>query len=651
MKLMLIASLFSIFGLQAFTVSTRIINGTDVTNDAHPGAYNTVALLKSATNKAFCTGSLIKQDLVVTAKHCLVGKKLEDIKIFLGDSDQRLEEGVVIDPIDFKVRYEQDWDMFFPSFDIAWIKLEKPAPFPFKALPFLNDPKKLNLGQDIHLVGFGNSSPIDGKIVAGKKLQGLTRLDEYLNNRRYFNILSFSGNKGQGTCHGDSGGPAYTQIDGQWYIIGVANGFDPVITTKSMVRTTDSEFPYKVKCSENQSLYSFVGAHQEWIESTSHESFNSLILTSQDKEISVAPNTLEKWCQNSDIGSPKWNLLRHVLNSELDKRPQEDGRELYLNCDNIIDHLKTVETIALDFDLHSPAHYDLGPLSLLPNLKKVYLNKVNLENIRFGNLSKKSFNQLSITNSDIKTISMLPVFQVLKLNLSNNPITELNGLERFKTLQSLEINRTKVSDLSLLSEVSSLVKLGITSVRSQTSLKGLELLTNLEDLNIYSSPISRTVSFKTLSRLKILRVNGSSLDGIGKLDLSQANSLTKVTISNAKDIDILWPSIASELEQVSITNSSLTHLKFLKGSSKLKKANFHSNNITDLTVFKNSFPILSYLSLNKNPIKDVSDLINIPNIKRLQLSGIMLETGEVAKTSQNCPVNGPETHPVSLFCR
>lgn len=640
-----------VFAGQALTFNTRIIDGSDITDNAHPGAYNTVALLKSSTNKAFCTGSLIKQDLVVTAKHCLVDKKLKDIKVFLGESDQDLDNGLIIEPEDFQVRYKQDWDMFFPSFDIAWIKLKTPAPFPFKALPFLDDPSRLRTGQDIHLVGFGNSSPTEGKVVAGKKLQGMTKLESYLDNNRYYNILSFKGEPGQGTCHGDSGGPAYAQIDGQWYILGVANGFDPVITTSSMERTTDPEFPYKVKCHKNQSLYSFVGAHQRWIEQTSFETFNYPIKTKQDKTKSDMPRTLIQWCQSSDIGSPSWNLLKHILNIEIDKRPQKQGKAFFLNCDLIVKHLESIKNITIDFETHSNAHYNLEPLSLLPNLKKVYLNKVNLKKIIFGELKNKSFDELIITNSLLDSLEKIPVYNIKELNISNNPIVNLNGIEEFSSLETLKINRTNISDLSQLKSLHNLSSLGLSGIKSETGIRFLDQIVNIRELNIHNTPIDASTSFKNLANLEDLRINGNTLKYVTHLDLSNSSRLKKVAISNAKDITIKWPTGLSDLEDISITNSSLSDISFIKLSNKLKKANFFRNNITDLSVFKNSYPNLSYLSLILNPIANVSNLNDLPALRILLLRGTSLDTNVVIKTPVNCPVSQDQTNLVTIFCK
>jgi hypothetical protein len=641
----LVLSLLLIWPCQARLIP-KIIGGKPVPSQQHPGFFNTVALLKTDGNTVFCTGSIIADDLIVTAKHCLVDKKISDFTIFFGETHHRLEEGTIIEPLGFGVRYPTDWQMFFPSLDIAWVKLKNKIPAGYKPLPILKDPTLLTSQQSIDLVGFGNHNPKIGQVDAGDKLWGLTRFDSFLNDARYYNILYFSGDEGQGTCHGDSGGPAYAKVKGKWYLIGVANGFDPLITTISMSRLNDPDFPYIIDCSKNQVLYTFVGAHLDWITTQTKTVFTPSLKVEQDREKSIAPTSLKQWCLMKDFGSPRWNLLKDILNVRTDILKQTEGRDYIANCDAIVEDLEKMTVYNLDFENQIEAYYDLSPLALIKGLRTIKLKNVILKNINFHGLEEKELDLLAIENSDLKSLNDLPTLLLKELKISNNPLSSLDGIERFSELRSLDISSTSIHNLTPLS-VLPLEKLKYSNTKTTKAIINLVALKALTHLSFLGTPLPQGPMNPSLT---LLRLNSKSLSTTKSLDLSLNIDLKELSIQKPGSTKLLLPVDMPALEKITITEAELEDISFLKSSSGLTELNFYNNQITDLSVFSNSYPALKRVNMNSNPIKDVSALQNLSALKRLLLRGTPLHDGSVLKTQQNCPIKQQKPGALSKFC-
>ena len=201
-------------------------------------------------SSATCTGTLISSTAVLTAAHCfcnLAGAKtasacasasykrgLEDLK----PTDKRFfsvffhDRGVV--PVD-QIIINPGYD--FPKKDLAVIKLGEeiadimPAP--------LNTVRSLKPGEFATIVGFGTHSPLNAngspapgppvRASEGIKLwatiMSATCKSVQLSEHICWSYQQRNEDKILGsTCHGDSGGPAFANIDGAWKLVGVTSG-------------------------------------------------------------------------------------------------------------------------------------------------------------------------------------------------------------------------------------------------------------------------------------------------------------------------------------------------------------------------------------------------------------------------------------------
>jgi hypothetical protein len=152
-----------------------------------------------------CTGSLIKPNWVITAKHC--GPGITEVRV--GDNDRTKGKRVgVIEEV--RHRYA----------DVELLKLAESVsltPIP------VADPSAATVGTATRLLGWGQTCPIAG---CGPLSTYNNEFDtSVLEDSRCwdineeFEICTDHPNDG-GDCYGDSGGPQITKVNGAWQLVG-----------------------------------------------------------------------------------------------------------------------------------------------------------------------------------------------------------------------------------------------------------------------------------------------------------------------------------------------------------------------------------------------------------------------------------------------
>ncbi len=241
-----------------------IIGGTLVAEKA-PIASGIVSVYDVADN-AICTGSIIAENFILTAAHC-VQTKTSKLKIVFGlDVDATMairepdvQQVYVRRVLDIKVHpsykpeeqeYKQtDWG------DIAIIKFSGTLPPGYKPATLLPDSSVLRRGVMVTVAGYGvslvDAAPVDpkkirhleeamayGEVICDDGLKNCLKVDmsgdgELRQAKAPISSVQESEvrldeSKGQGTCSGDSGGPAYIEKDGQYYLFGVTSRGSPL---------------------------------------------------------------------------------------------------------------------------------------------------------------------------------------------------------------------------------------------------------------------------------------------------------------------------------------------------------------------------------------------------------------------------------------
>nr|XP_012144316.1 PREDICTED: transmembrane protease serine 9-like [Megachile rotundata] len=203
----------------------RIVGGKPTS----PNKYPWVARLVYE-GRFHCGASLVNNDYVLTAAHCVRRLKRSRIRVVLGDYDQYVNsDGPAIMRAVSAVIRHRNFDMNSYNHDVALLKLRKSVKFSKSIRPVClpqsgSDPA----GKEGTVVGWGRTS--EGGMLAGQvqevqvPILSLTqcRKMKYRANRITDNMIC-AGRNAQDSCQGDSGGPLLVQEGDRIEIVGIVS--------------------------------------------------------------------------------------------------------------------------------------------------------------------------------------------------------------------------------------------------------------------------------------------------------------------------------------------------------------------------------------------------------------------------------------------
>jgi secreted trypsin-like serine protease len=185
---------------------------------------------------AMCTGSLIDQNIVLTAGHC-VPDSLDASQVsvsFVNDpiceeynqgagSTFRSVEKIIRHP-DYPLSSSPDSS----KSDVALLRFAGQAPEGKKVLQMQFEPVNFTPQSEIRVVGYGkttdyNSEDEKGVLLRTAQIEPLLNSPEpeQITASNTGSMLYFDQSHGEGACRGDSGGPTLLNLDGKYVIIGV----------------------------------------------------------------------------------------------------------------------------------------------------------------------------------------------------------------------------------------------------------------------------------------------------------------------------------------------------------------------------------------------------------------------------------------------
>ncbi|GAM12018.1 cell wall-binding repeat-containing protein [Mesobacillus selenatarsenatis] len=218
--------------------------------------------------------------------------------------------------------------------------------------------------------------------------------------------------------------------------------------------------------------------------------------------------------------------------------------ELYLS-DNFITDLAPISNLNQIeiLDLSRNSIQDLRSLGNLKNIQDLRLNQNQINDI--SPLQSMKFNcnscNLNLSKNKIQSIFSLMNIEITEINnsfsvdISNNLVNSLNGLESISKLSTLEAANNTIGNLAPLSELTNLRKLNINNnkVSSLSSLAQLDQLTDIEASNNLISSLKglnlnqEDVHYLNLMNNRIIDINALSNVTAGYIDLSN-NKITDI---------------------------------------------------------------------------------------------------------------------------
>ena len=135
----------------------------------------------------------------------------------------------------------------------------------------------------------------------------------------------------------------------------------------------------------------------------------------------------------------------------------------------------------------------------IPDLSKLeYIDTVNLSNNKIEKITGGSavLKELNIDNNNLNSLAGIEQYSNLEiLSISNNQISSLNELESLKNLENLNINKNQINDIGNLANCFNIKYLYMDN-NNISNLESLNNLNNMEKYSIYNQTISVEIKEK-----------------------------------------------------------------------------------------------------------------------------------------------------------
>ncbi len=323
---------------------------------------------------------------------------------------------------------------------------------------------------------------------------------------------------------------------------------------------------------------------------------------------------LKKWLNEEEY--PDYQLFTSLINNDfleiMDKeicltKLKELKSELVNYLKDIFES-KSYQTgysaLAL---IHIYMHCDVEDF-IINLLKK--LSKYHQENIKIAILNlietneRKGYIYFNKLNSELKTtaLKLVKLFEV-ELKMENIRFVTINDKKHYVIKKKLNLSEKNIYNIDEIDGLDLLTELKELDLSSNyiTEIKGLNSLVNLESLNLDA----------TLNEYKMVI---SEIKGLERLIKLKNLSLHHQKISEIKGLDKL-----TSLERLELNSNSISEIKNLEKLSNLEVLNLEYNKISEIKGLEH-LKDLFYLNLSNNQIKEIKALDHLRNLESLWLS-------------------------------
>lgn len=192
------------------------IVGGELVPENDPVALSTVELSNG------CSGTLIADNWVLTAAHCLVSSSQMFVRFSFNQSEIYEVERIILHPSyrgTASGGTHPDRPATSPVYDIGLLKLAESVSDTFQPVKMILESELPTEGSEVLLAGFGVTNPFTG--AGGGLLRQTTTIIHFYNEAA--KEVVFGPTPGQSACPGDSGGPMYLEQNGELLVMGVTS--------------------------------------------------------------------------------------------------------------------------------------------------------------------------------------------------------------------------------------------------------------------------------------------------------------------------------------------------------------------------------------------------------------------------------------------
>ncbi|OWF37325.1 Chymotrypsin-like protease CTRL-1 [Mizuhopecten yessoensis] len=227
-----------------------IIGGVNATDDAWPWQVS-VKYMRRFT----CGGTLLNENTVLTAAHCIIKRRARRFLVNVGDYDRRVpEQGRNELSVKVKrVHVHPDYNRRTLVNDVAILKLKEPVAFGTHIQPIELATSAMDVSLNTcYITGWGlrdNKVPKTAASILQQAAVSVISNDECqkgLSNQVTDDMICTE-DPSRATCYGDSGGPLQCEIEaGRWVQVGITSWGNK-------------------ECLDGPSVYSRVSYNRAWI--------------------------------------------------------------------------------------------------------------------------------------------------------------------------------------------------------------------------------------------------------------------------------------------------------------------------------------------------------------------------------------------------
>jgi Leucine-rich repeat (LRR) protein/cellulose biosynthesis protein BcsQ len=244
---------------------------------------------------------------------------------------------------------------------------------------------------------------------------------------------------------------------------------------------------------------------------------------------------------------------------------------------------------------------ELKQLESLDISNNIITDLVGLENL-------SNLKVLSISKNLIKEIQSLDNLKSLReLDASFNEISSFKGLEHLGKLNQLFINNNKISDISGVEHLKSLKQLDL-SYNEIVDLNGIDLLDYLEELYVSNNQIQNLKIREIVRTIQVLDIRNNEISNLS--DIGKLVNLRQLNLSNNYIEELSGIENLSALKDLNISYNSIRSFHNLKDLSRLEQLDISNNRVRQVFKIEN-LKALIQLNLANNEIEDIKPLITI----------------------------------------